>query len=179
MKNELLEEKMDKMIDDLKNKIVKNNGEKEDAYRTENLQFEIENENFGELGGVEHFNNDYFLGKRDAPQTNTNLSRIAPLDQPLKKQISAQPSMSKRPFLKLDESLINMSRPKVSMLDTMKDDLGTPKPALNINLIDQTYTYKGAIDSMWEEQAVHKDQLFTTQNAVEDPMDEFQFGDDL
>lgn len=179
VKTEMLEEKMDKMVDELKSKINKSKGEREEAYRPEHMQFELENEQFGELAGGEHFTNDYFLGKREDPLIPKNHDSKDIISHPLKKQVSEHGIFSKKPLLKLDESLMNIPKERPTALDTMREELITPKPALNISLIDETYSYKRTIESMWDEQPGQKDHLFTTQNAVEDPMDEFQYRDDL
>lgn len=181
-KQETMTENMDRMVEDLKNSIKKNTQEMEEPMLQDKIQFEMEQEHepehYRENMVSDSFTNDYFLGKRDPILADSSTINKDLLQFPAKKQVTESENGFRRQ-LRLDDSVLSISKQNSIPLNMPKEELQTPKPYLNISLIDQTYKYKPAIQSMWDDQGSQKDQLFAPQSTIEDPMDEFQYRDEL
>jgi hypothetical protein len=126
----------------------------------------------------DNYTNDYFLGKREDPYHDSLLgSKLTP-SHPMKKLIT--PTSRHRSFRPDEHQPLIISNPlRIPPIEQMREELQTPRPALNISLIDKTYTYNDVINNMWEDPDSHKDQIFASSNAVEDPLNEFHFRDDI
>lgn len=181
LKPEMINEKMDHMLTDLKSKIKVNLKHPKDEVKLEGLQIEIENDHMQDLEDVMHgdqYANDYFLGKREDPYGDNLLGPRMSAPHPHKRLVT--PSDPSRPVKLEDSSQMLQERPLASA-DSIPAELQTPRPApaLNITLIDKTYTYNDVINGMWDDPDSHKDPIFAPGHTVDDGMNEFHFRDDI
>lgn len=165
------------MLTDLKTKIKVNTNKGKEEMKHEGLQIEIENDHlqdFDEVMQGDPYSNDYFLGKREDSFHESLMGLKPQISQPSKRLVTPS-NYGKYP--KVEESSPSYKQ-HAAPIEPMREEIQTPRPALNISLIDKTYTYNDVINNMWDDPDQQKDQLFAPGEKYDDPMNEFRFTDD-
>lgn len=126
IKPEQINDKMDKMLDELRTKIFHSSHAAEDEEKDKQQTEQADN------------SDDYFLGKRfNLPEAD---AFFYPDDMTISKRKSKKEEKKPVP--------LKIEIPPSTSFGLMETE--TPRPALNIDLIDSTYQYKTAIASMWD-----------------------------
>lgn len=120
---EVASDRMDKMLEELKAKIYHSSQTTEEPSRPQADVID---------------NTDYFLGKKFNLQESEAFFNSDSL------------VFSKRRSRKEERNTAPLRLPVEEVKREEPEQPQTPRPALNINLIDQTYQYKDIIDSMWD-----------------------------